>query len=73
MNDEMEVELREKPWLEPFVEDGDEDLEAVEERWREAVEAAKAELRRLGVTVYTRMKTSSGLETTALLVTPEQR
>jgi hypothetical protein len=40
MNDEMREQLKERPWLEPFVEPDDVDLEPAEARWREAVEEA---------------------------------
>lgn len=71
MNDTMEEALAERPWLKPFLEDGDEDLEPAERRWSEAVREAKAELRRLGVVVHERARTRSGLETTALVLTIE--
>jgi hypothetical protein len=72
MTDEMLSGLAERPWLRPFVEPDDEDLEAAEERWREAVEAAKAELRRLGVVVQERARTADGYETTMLKMPSER-
>jgi hypothetical protein len=68
MTDEMLEGLASKPWLRPFVEDDDEDLEPAEERWREAVDLAVRELEALGVVVHERAKTKSGLQTTMLLV-----
>lgn len=75
MNDTMIEGLKERPWLEPFLEDGDEDLEPARNRWRAAVKAAKAELRKLGFQLHERAKTSSGLETTMLIMPtePEKR
>lgn len=73
MNDTMRIELLERPWLEPFLEPDDETLEPAEQRWDEAVEIATRELERLGIHVYRRMKPRRGIETTALLVTPEER
>ena len=70
MNKMLEA-LEREPWLEPFIEDDDEDLDPARKRWTDAVTAAKAELRRLGVQVYERAKTAGGLETTMLLVRRE--
>ena len=65
-------ELGESPWLRPWVEDGDEDLGAAEARYREAVTAAKVELRARGVELHRRMTTRHGLQTTCLAMTTEE-
>ena len=62
------VELDAEPWLEPFVEDGENSLDAARERYGRAVIAARAELR--GQTIYRRMRTAAGHETTALQTHP---
>ena len=72
MTAEMLEGLEQRPWLRPFVAPDDENLEPAEERWREAVREAKAELRRLGVEVYERAKTAEGYETTMLLMSSEK-
>jgi hypothetical protein len=64
--------LAEKPWLRIYVEDGDESLDEAEARWREAVAAARVELRSRGVELHRRMTTRTGLRTTALARTVEE-
>lgn len=72
MNYRMKSELKSKPWLQPFIEDGDEDLGPAKERWREAVDLAIRQLEEMGVEVHQRMRTESGLETTALVVSQRE-
>lgn len=67
MNEDMRAGLRERPWLGAFVEDDDEDLEAAERRWEEAVEEGVRRLEELGVEVYKRARTADNVETTMLL------
>ena len=63
------AELDEHPWLEPFLQDGDTSLDDAHERYREAMAACRAELR--GQTIYRRMRTAHGHETTALQTHPK--
>lgn len=72
MNKRMSEGLEKRPWLRPFVEDGDQSLAPAERRWNEAVELAMAELEKLGIEIYKRMKTAGGMETTALVVTGKE-
>jgi hypothetical protein len=66
-----EHELSESPWLEPFIEDGDDDLEPARRRYNQAVTAAHAQIRATGQTVYKRQYTTTGAETTALITHPK--
>lgn len=66
------AELEKQPWLEPFIEDGDTDLQPARERYRKAMAACKAELRAAGAAIYRRMRTANGHETTALQTTALQ-
>lgn len=68
MNKTIRDGLKNRPWLEPFIEAGDENLEPAETRWREAVDLAIRQLEEMGVEVFERMLTADGLETTALIV-----
>jgi hypothetical protein len=65
-------ELDESPWLRAFVSDGDTSLDEAERRWRDAVAAAKVELRAKGVELHRRMTTRHGLQTTCLAMTTEE-
>ena len=65
------AELEKHPWLEPFIEDGDPSLEPARERYGKAMAEARAELRAAGATLYRRMRTANGHETTALQTHPK--
>ena len=63
------AELEACPWLEPFLETRDTSLEPARERYGKAMAACRAELR--GQTIYRRMRTANGHETTALQTHPK--
>ncbi|HKE72471.1 MAG TPA: hypothetical protein VKB57_02580 [Acidimicrobiales bacterium] len=67
MNDplELEEELRVEPWLRPYLDDRDSDLEPARKRFAVEQLAARRELRRAKVTVASRLH-HGGLLTTAL-------
>lgn len=69
--DEVLERLEAEPWLIAFVEDADEDLDAAQARYREAVEAARERLHTRGVAVYHRMQPRRGVQTTALDISEE--
>jgi hypothetical protein len=52
-----------EPWLEPFIEDGDEDLDVVRKRFDQAQDTVKRELRRQHVPVALRVRAGKTLTT----------
>ena len=69
--DEDQQILDERPWLEPFIEDGDTSIDAAIERYERAMTEVRAEVRATGHAVYRRMQTADGHETTALATHPK--
>jgi hypothetical protein len=65
------AKLDEHPWLEPFIADGDTSLEPARERYGKVMAEARAELRAAGATLYRRIRTANGHETTALQTHPK--
>lgn len=62
--------LVDEPWLEAFLEDGDTGLDGARARYHRAIAAARAEIRAGGLTLFARMRTADGHETTALQTHP---
>jgi hypothetical protein len=63
-------ELAARPWLRPFVEDGDESLEPAEKRWEDCQRRSRLALRARGVELHRRVRGHNGLTTTAVDVKP---
>ena len=64
--------LVDEPWLEAFLEDDDTGLDGARARYHRAMAAARAEIRAAGTTLYNRMRTAEGHETTAIENPPEK-
>jgi hypothetical protein len=68
------AELADRPWLRPFVEDDDEDLEPATRRWQDCQRRSRLALRARGIGLHRRVGGRNGLSTTALAVeTGEER
>jgi hypothetical protein len=65
-------ELAAAPWLRPFVEDGDVDLEPARRRWELCQRGSRLALRARGVELHRRVRGRNGLYTTALAVGTEE-
>jgi hypothetical protein len=66
------VVLAERPWLRPFIESGDVDLEAAEKRWEDCQRRSRLALRARGVELHRRVRGRNGLSTTALAIETEK-
>ena len=62
----FEQVLDREPWLRPFIEDGDKDLELARRRFEQAETAALEQLELEGTTAFRRLEKTGGILTTAL-------
>ena len=65
-------ELAERPYLRAFIEDDDHDLRPAERRWEDCQRRTRLALRARGVELHSRVRTPTGLTTTALAVETDQ-